>query len=119
MKNIGFVLLGACAVVLTACQSAPKNAPVIARADSTFETTGLGKTKHIAKTNALSHAQNQCGSKQVIVLKDSINYEGVIDERTGRLIEQGVAIMGAVVGTKTPSISRDDDYEYTISFRCQ
>lgn len=118
MKKFIFAL--STLMLLSACQSTPKSTlPVVARADNTLETTGLGKTKHIAKNNALTNAQAQCGNKQVVILKDSTNYDGVIDERTGRLIDQGVAIMGAVIGTKTPTLARDDDYEYTISFRCQ
>ncbi len=113
-------LLATCAslLLLTACQSTP-TAPVIARADASFETTGLGKSKTDAQSQALAAAKAQCGIKTPIVLKDTTRYNGVLDERTGRLIEQGAAVVGSVLGTNTPSLSRDDDYEYTISFKCQ
>lgn len=104
--------------LLIACQSTI-NAPVIARADTTFETTGLGKSKSIAQTNALATAKKQCGIYTPIVLKDTIKYNGVLDERTGRMIEQGVAVINSMLGTNTPTLSRHDDYEYTISFRCR
>ncbi len=120
MSNHTFKLLSTCAavVLLTACQSTP-TAPVIARADATFETTGLGKSKTDAQSQALAAAKKQCGVRTPIVIKDATRYNGVLDERTGRLIEQGAAVVGSVLGTNTPSLSHDDDYEYTISFKCQ
>lgn len=103
---------------LTACQSTP-SVPVIARADNTFEITGLGATKSKAQASALDDAKKYCGMKTPIVITDNITYNGVIDEKMGRVLEQGVGVIGAVLGTKTPNLSRDDDYEYQIKFRCQ
>lgn len=114
-----FVVLSASlAVLLTACQSVP-TVPVFKRADQSFETTGLGKTKVVAQRSALTAAQKQCGLKSPVILKDTARYNGVLDEKTGRIIEQGVGVVGAVLGTRTPSITRDDDYEYQITFKCQ
>ena len=103
---------------LTACQSTP-TAPVMQRADSTFETTGLGNTKVQAQKNALESAKHTCGMRQPIVLTNNVTYNGVLDERTGRMIDQVGTVVGAVLGAKSPDLSRDDDYEYTITFRCQ
>lgn len=105
-------------VGLTACQSTP-TAPVMQRADSTFETTGLGKTKVQAQKNALDSAKKTCGMRQPIVLSNDVVYNGVLDERTGRMIDQVGTVVGAVLGAKSPDLSRDDDYEYSISFRCK
>ena len=112
MTVVGMVL------ILTACQSTP-TAPVMARADSTFETTGLGSTKVKAQKAALESAKKQCGYKTPIVLTDNTTYNGVIDEKMGRVIEQGVSVVGAILGTNTLNITRDDDYEYQIKFKCQ
>ena len=49
----------------------------------------------------------------------TIHANGVIDERTGRMIEQGASVVGAVFGQATPNLSRDDDYEYQIKFQCR
>lgn len=106
------------ALGLSACQTTP-TAPVIQRANSTFETTGVGKTKVEAQEVALASAKKTCGMRQAIVLKDDLKYNGVFDERTGRMIDQVGSIAGVVLGTNKPNMSRDDDYEYTISFRCQ
>ncbi len=116
MQKLLAITLGA--LVLSACQSTP-TAPVIQRNNATFETTGLGTTKALAQKHALDSAKKQCGMRSPIILSDQVHYNGVLDEKTGRLIDQGVAIVGTVLGTKTPSLSRDDDYEYRISFKCQ
>lgn len=105
-------------LLITACQSTP-TAPVMMRADSTYETTGLGASKLKAQEAALAIAKKQCGYKTPIVISDEVVYNGVVDEKMGRVLEQGASVLGAVLGTKTPSLSRDDDYEYTIKFKCQ
>lgn len=117
MKIIAPIAFGL-ALLLTACQSTPTT-PILKRADQSFETTGLGKTKAIAKQNALAAAQKQCKTRTPTVLTDSATYNGVLDEKTGRMIEQGVGVIGAILGTKTPNLARDDDHEYTIRFVCQ
>lgn len=111
-------LLASAVIGLSACQSTP-TAPVIQRADSTFETTGIGKTKVQAQENALASAKKTCGMRQAVIVKDELKYNGMFDQRTGRMIDQAGAIAGIVLGTGKPNLSRDDDYEYNISFRCQ
>ena len=103
---------------LSACQSTP-TAPVMQRANSTYETTGLGSSKVQAQQNALNSAKKSCGIRKPIILTDTVKYNGVLDERTGRMVDQVGSVVGAVFGTKTSNLSRDDDYEYTINFRCQ
>ncbi|PNK59728.1 hypothetical protein [Psychrobacter sp. FDAARGOS_221] len=116
LTTMGLLLLAT--VGLTACQSTPTS-PVIQRADSTYETTGVGKTKVEAQQKALDSAKKTCGMRQAIVVDDDLKYNGVFDERTGRMVDQVGSIAGAVFGTGKPDLSRDDDYEYEISFRCQ
>lgn len=106
------------AVALTACQSTPSNLPVIQRANNVLETTGLGKSKNIAKTNAIGYATQQCRGKSPIVLTDDYKYNGVLDEGLGRAADQAIGVLGGLIGTKK-TLARDDDYEYTITFRCQ
>lgn len=116
LTTLGF--LAAATLALAACQSTP-TAPVMQRANSTFETTGIGKTKVQAQENALASASKTCGRRQPIILTDKVTYNGVFDERTGRMIDQVGSIAGVVLGSGKPDLSRDDDFEYTINFRCQ
>ncbi len=108
----------AAALAISACQSTPSS-PVIQRANSIFETTGIASTKVKAQQNALDSAKNTCRSKQVIIVEDKVKYNGILDESTGRMIGQVGAVVGSIFGTGSPNLSRDDDYEYTINFRCQ
>ena len=105
------------AITLSACQTAPTNLPVLQRANNTLETTGLGKSKNIAKLNALHIATEQCRGKSPIVLTDSYQYNGVLDENMGRAADQAIGMIGSVFGSKK-TLARDDDYEYTITFKC-
>ncbi|MGM8884333.1 hypothetical protein ACS8FD_00150 [Psychrobacter sp. 1U2] len=118
IKPISFAATLIAALALSACQSTPSS-PVIQRADSTYETTGLGETKIQAQQNAITSANKTCRSKQVIVVKDTVRYNGLLNERTGRMVGQAGAVIGTILGTGSPELSRDDDYEYTINFRCQ
>lgn len=108
----------AAVLVLSACQSTPSS-PVIQRANSTYETTGIASTKVKAQQNAIDSADKTCRGKQVIIVEDKVKYNGILDERTGRMVGQMGAIVGSVLGTGATNLSRDDDYEYIINFRCQ
>jgi len=105
-------------LALSACQSTPSS-PVIQRANSIYETTGIADTKVKAQQNAIDSAQKTCRSKQVIIVDDNVKYNGILNERTGRMVGQVGAVVGSIFGTGTPDLSRSDDYEYTINFRCQ
>lgn len=106
------------ALALSACQSTP-TAPVIQRANSIYETTGLGANKVTAQQNALDSAKKTCRSKQVIVVTDQVKYNGVLNERAGRMVGQVGSAVGSVFGKGKTDLSRNDDYEYLINFRCQ
>ncbi|MCG3841532.1 hypothetical protein I3249_01915 [Psychrobacter sp. Ps1] len=106
------------ALALSACQSTPSS-PVIQRANSIYETTGIADTKVKAQQNAIDSAQKTCRSKQVIIVDDNVKYNGILNERTGRMVGQVGAVVGSIFGTGSPDLSRSDDYEYTINFRCQ
>ena len=108
----------AAALALSACQSTPSS-PVIQRANSLYETTGIADTKVKAQQNAINSAQKTCGNKQVIIVEDNVKYNGILNEQTGRMIGQAGAVIGSIFGTGSPDLSRKDDYEYMINFRCQ
>lgn len=105
-------------MVLGACQSTPSS-PVIQRANSIYETTGVADTKIKAQQNALISAKSTCRTKQVIIVEDKVTYNGILDERTGRMVGQVGAVVGSIFGTGSTDLSREDDYEYKINFRCQ
>lgn len=105
-------------LTLSACQSTTSS-PVIQRANSIYETTGIADTKVKAQQNALNSAKKTCRSKQVIVVNDKTTYNGLLNERAVRMVGQMGAMVGSVLGNNAPDLSRDDDYEYMINFRYQ
>ena len=117
-KTATLTVTMAAVLALSACQSTPSS-PVIQRANSIYETTGIAETKVKAQQNAIDSAQKTCRSKQVIIVDDKVTYNGILDERTGRMVGQVGAVVGSIFGTGSPELSRDDDYEYMINFRCQ
>jgi hypothetical protein len=106
--------------VLTACASTPTSL-VIPRENSQYDTVGMGKTRIIAMNQAMQSANSTCHAQrgQAIVISDKTRYNGVVDEQTGRIIERVGSAVGAIAGIVSPSISRDDDYDVTVTFRCQ
>jgi hypothetical protein len=106
--------------LLTACASTPTSL-VIPRENSQYDTVGIGKTRIIAMNQAMQSANSTCHAQrgQAIVISDKTRYNGVVDEQTGRIIERVGSAVGAIAGIVSPSISRDDDYEVTVTFRCQ
>ncbi|MEC7120013.1 MAG: hypothetical protein VXW65_08955 [Pseudomonadota bacterium] len=106
------------AVLFVGCATTP-SAPVIQRDNNQFETTGMGKTRAAALDTALKAASKTCQRSQAIVISDQTQYNGVVDEKTGRLIEQVGTAVGVMTGMKTPQIARDDDYAVTVKFYCK
>ena len=117
-KTLTLTATLAAALALSACQSTPSS-PVIQRANSIYETTGIADTKVKAQQNAIDSAQKTCRNKQVIIVDDKVKYNGILNEQTGRMIGQAGAVIGAIFGTGSPDLSRKDDYEYMINFLCQ
>ena len=117
-KTLTLTATLAAALALSACQS-PPSSPVIQRANSIYETTGIAATKVKAQQHAIDSAQKTCRNKQVIIVDDKVKYNGILNEQTGRMIGQAGAVIGSIFGTGSPDLSRKDDYEYMINFRCQ
>lgn len=117
LNKISPIALVGTVMLLTACQAT--TAPIIARADKSFETTGMGTSKLKAQEDALDNAKKHCAFKTPIIISDKVVYNGIINEKAGRMLDKGIDALGTILGTKTPDLSRDDDYEYHIKFYCQ
>ncbi|WP_347453865.1 hypothetical protein [Acinetobacter thermotolerans] len=124
MKNI--LTMGAAlatALALTACSSNPTNTTAIQKENNQFEVTGLGKTQVIAKNNAVNAASKTCGSRATpIIVDEQSTYDGalkgVVDEQTGQMIQAAAKVLSNIAGTGN-NINSDDDYQTTLTFRCQ
>lgn len=112
----------ATALVLSACASQPTTSLAIQNINSEYEVTGLGKSQVIAKNNAITAANKTCGSKAAPVLvneKSSYNgaFKGVVNEKTGQVIQAAADVIGGLAG-KSAGLSRDDDYQTVLTFKC-
>lgn len=110
-------LLASAAIGLTACQS------TLPRQSFSVQIQ-LMKPLAQVKTKIQVHKKNALASTKPVrvkplSLKTKCDIIGAFNEKTGRMIDQMGSIAGAVLGTGSPNLSRDDDFEYDISFRCQ
>lgn len=113
----------AAVLVLTACSSNPTNTLAIQKENNQFEVTGLGKSQVIAKNNAVTAATKTCGSRSTPVIVDEQStydgaLKGVVDEKTGQMIQAAATVLGNIAGTGN-NINSDNDYQTTLTFRCQ
>ncbi|RYZ88419.1 MAG: hypothetical protein EOO68_26470 [Moraxellaceae bacterium] len=111
-----FAVLG---LILTGCATTPNATTAIQRENNQFEVTGIGKTRTTAMNNAVNAANKTCRSSNPVVVNEAVKYNGIVSEQTGRIIEQAASVIGAISGTGSNSISRDDDYEATLTFYCK
>lgn len=107
-------------LLLAGCASTPSNtSTVIQRENNQFEVTGIGSTQLAAQNNAAAAANKACKSSSAVVVNQQVKYNGVVDEKTGRMIDQAAGVVGILTGTKTSKISRDDDYQVSLTFYCK
>lgn len=122
-KNLVLSLIGGLALGLTACASTPTSTLAIQKENNQYEVTGIGKTSLISKNNAISAAQKTCTrNTSAVVVDEKVVYQGVlkgvVDEQTGRMVEAAAGVLGSITGTKA-SLSKDDDYQTTLTFYCK
>ncbi|MFC6051503.1 hypothetical protein A6M14_05930 [Acinetobacter sp. Ac_877] len=110
-------------LVLSACSSNPTmNTLAIQKADNQYEVTGLGKSEVLAKNNAVIAANKTCGKLTAIISDQKTTYNGalksIVDEQTGKMIQAAASVLGTIAG-KSADISKDDDYQTTLTFKCE
>lgn len=119
MKN-ALITMSLAAAVLAGCASTPTHSTaVVQRENNQFEVTGIAKSQIMAKNNAVLAANQFCKRQSSVITNEQVKYNGVLDEKTGRMIDQATGIIGVFTGTKAPQMSRDDDYEISLQFYCK
>ncbi|OUY07451.1 hypothetical protein [Acinetobacter populi] len=113
-------VMSVCAVIgLTACATQPTSSLAIQRENNQYQVTGIGKNKITAQNNAVKAAQNTCKRGTTpVVSNESTQYNGVVDESTGKIINQAGSIAGVFLG-KDVNLSQDTDYNVTLDFYCK
>ena len=110
-------------LLLSACASNPTQSLAIQKPNNQYEVTAVGKTQLIAKNNAISAANSTCGkSASPVVVDEKTEYngalKGVLDEKTGQMVQAAAGILGSISGTNT-GLNKDDDYQTVLTFSCK
>lgn len=106
-------------VLMTGCATSPNSTLAVQKENNQFQVTGIGKDKLTAKNNAVKAAQNTCKrSSSPIITNEKVDYNGVLDEQTGKIINQAGSIASVFLG-KDMSIAQDTDFNVTLDFYCQ
>lgn len=110
-------------LLLSACASTPTQSLAIQKPNNQYEVTAVGKTQLIAKNNAISAANSTCGkSASPVVVDEKTEYngalKGVLDEKTGQMVQAATGILGSISGTNT-GLNKDDDYQTVLTFSCR
>lgn len=110
-------------LLLSACASNPTQSLAIQKPNNQYEVTAVGKTQLIAKNNAISVANSTCGkSASPVVVDEKTEYngalKGVLDEKTGQMVQAAAGILGSISGTNT-GLNKDDDYQTVLTFSCK
>lgn len=110
-------------LLLSACASNPTQSLAIQKPNNQYEVTAVGKTQLIAKNNAISAANSTCGkSASPVVVDEKTEYngalKGVLDEKTGQMVQAAAGILGSISGTNT-CLNKDDDYQTVLTFSCK
>ena len=71
----------------------------------------------------MNAASKTCGSRATpIIVDEQSTYDGalkgVVDEQTGQMIQAAAKVLSNIAGTGN-NINSDDDYQTTLTFRCQ
>ncbi|QCO21777.1 hypothetical protein C9E88_009895 [Acinetobacter cumulans] len=110
-------------LLLSACASTPTQSLAIQKPNNQYEVTAVDKTQLIAKNNAISAANSTCGkSASPVVVDEKTEYngalKGVLDEKTGQMVQAAAGILGSISGTNT-GLNKDDDYQTVLTFSCR
>lgn len=104
---------------LVGCQTTETTTLAMQKENNQYQITGIGKDKLTAQNNAVKAAQKTCSrGTSPVVTNEAVQYNGVVDEKTGKMINQAGTIAGVFLG-KDVNISQDTDYQVTLDFYCK
>lgn len=110
----------ALAFTLAGCASAPTMGNVIPEAGDHYQAIGLGSSSDAALTMALYTAENTCKPRHMrhVVTGQQTQYRGVLSENASRAVDTLSQTVSSLAHAWVPTLSRNDDYQITLSFTC-
>lgn len=109
------------AVIITGCASGPQMGNVIPKSGGVYQAISDGSTKQEALESALFSAESTCKARNMrhVVSGEQTKYKGVVSEETNNVVNSAQGIITAVTGQWVPTLSKDDDYQVTLTFSCE
>ena len=106
-------------LMLAACASRQRN--VIPLEGGMYSVTGLGANSDVALRSALNSARATCKPQQKhhIVTDQTMQYKGIVSQDANRALDNAAQKIADATGRFVPTISNDDDYRLTLTFKCE
>lgn len=117
MKTIAITITAL--IALSGCTT-PQLGTVIPMEGGVYQVDGLSSNKDEALKSALYTAEKTCSAqrKRHIVTGQKTQYKGVVSQDTNRAIDNFAQVVANSTGKWVPTLSNDDDYRVTLSFKC-
>jgi hypothetical protein len=119
MKKVFALILTLAAV--SGCASAPDIGNVIPMEGGIYQGDGMGASSESAMKSALYTAEATCKQqrKRHVIVSQKTQYKGVVSQETNRAIDGAAQALANLTGKWTPSLSNDDDYQISLTFKCE
>lgn len=111
----------AVSLLAVGCASSPRLGNVIPQTGGNYQVMTFGASNEEALESALHSAEVTCKAKNMhhIVSGQQTKYKGVVSEDTNKALNVAQQIIASTAYTWVPTLSRDDDYQMTMSFTCE
>lgn len=114
------LLIAAGLAVLGGCAS-PKLGNVLPMEGGVYQVDGLAANSDDAMKSALYTAEKSCSAqnKRHVIVGQKTQYKGVLSQDTNRTVENVAQTVATMTGKWIPTLSSDDDYRITLTFKCE
>lgn len=107
-------------VALAGC-STPQMGNVLPMQGGLYQVDGVGAASDDAMKSALYSADTTCKglNKHHVITGQKTTYKGVVSQDTNRALDTAAQVLASATGKYLPSLSNDDDYRITLTFKCE
>lgn len=119
MKNILAFIVTLASVA--GCASTPDIGNVIPMEGGIYQGDGTGASSDSAMKSALYTAEATCKEqrKRHVIVSQKTQYKGLVSKETNRTIDSAAQALANMTGRLIPTMSNDDDYQISLTFKCE
>lgn len=116
MKKL--LLLVAITATLSGCAS--KDILIITKEDGSLETRALANTQSASESIARDNAKTECKKykHEPVILSMDTQYQGAFEEKTNKAVKT-VTSIASITGILSGHSGDSNDYETTLTFKCE